>query len=294
MVTLRTLLFIPGNQQKMLAKATTVTADAVIFDLEDSVPPAEKDSAREMVAGAISGFNSNRPQVYVRINSSQTPYCASDIAKVVTRGLHGICLPKSESAEQINQIDALISKAERAANLPPGSVKILALVARGILKVSEIATSSPRIMGLALGAEDFAVDMGTSRSKEGLEIYYPRMVLAVACHAADVQAIDTVYVDVKNIEGLVAETRFLKQIGFQGKLLIHPGQIAPVNEVFTPSAQEIAYAKRVIEAFDAAVKQGLASTPLDGKMVDTPVAERARRLLAQYETITGAGNENQA
>jgi len=292
---LRTLLFVPGNQARMIDKAVSTPADAVILDLEDSIPTSEKESARAMVASAIGRFASGRPQVFVRINSLLTPYAAADIEKTVIQGLRGIYLPKSESAEEVRQVDRLISEREKAVGLPGGSVGVLALVetARAVLKVCEIISASPRLLGVALGAEDYAIDLGVARTKEGREIAYPRMVIPVACHAVNVQAIDCVYMDVRDTEGLITEARYAKQLGFQGKQVVHPSQVIPVNEVFTPSPQEIEYARRVVEAFETAVKRGYASTSLDGKLVDIPVAERARRLLAQYEAITEAEDQRQ-
>jgi citrate lyase subunit beta/citryl-CoA lyase len=171
--------------------------------------------------------------------------------------------------------------------LVKGSIGILALVEtpRGILHVYDIASASPRIMGISFGAEDYALEMGISRTKEGSEIYYPRVVIALACHAAGVLALDGVYTDVKDTEGIIKETKAVRQMGFQGKTVIHPDQITLVNQVFTPAPEEIAQARRVIEVFETAVAQGQASIALDGKMVDVPVAERARKLLALADFI---------
>jgi citrate lyase subunit beta/citryl-CoA lyase len=287
---LRTLLYVPGNRPRMIDKAVSTPADAVILDLEDSVPTSEKESARTMVASAIGRFASTRPQVFVRVNSLFTPYAAADIEETVIQGLCGVLLPKSESAEEIRRVDQLISEREKEAGLRRGSIGVLALVetARAVMRVCEIISASARVLGVAFGAEDYAIDLGVGRAEEGTEMSYPRMVIPVACHAANVQAIDCVCMDVRDTEGLIREARHAKQLGFQGKQVVHPSQVIPVNEVFTPSPQEIEYARRVVGAFETAVRQGYASTSLDGKLVDVPVAERARRLLAQYEAITEA------
>ena len=287
MFILRTLMFVPGNQERRIEKARSVPADALILDLEDSVPPPEKDSARKMVAASIDGLALSGREVFVRINSLSTSYAVSDIKAVVTKGLRGICLPKTESADDIHNIDVLIADTEKGASLEVGSIGLLTLVEtpKGIINAYEIASASPRILGVTLGAEDYALEMGINRTKEGAEIYYPRMVIALACHAANVLAIDTVYTDVRDKEGLIRETRLVRQMGFQGKLVIHPGQVSPVNQTFTPSEEESAYAQRVVEAFEAAVTQGQASTSLDGRMIDAPIAERAKKLLNLAESI---------
>jgi len=287
MFILRTLLFVPGNQERRIEKARSIPADALILDLEDSVPPSEKDAARQMVAASIDGLASGGQEVFVRTNSLPTPYAMPDIKVVVTRGLRGICLPKSESAGDIHKADVLIADAEKEAGLEAGSIRLLALIEtpKGIINAYEVASASLRILGVAFGAEDYALEMGINRTKEGAEIYYPRMAIALACHAANVLAIDSVYTDVRDKEGLIRETRLVRQMGFQGKLVIHPDQVSPVNQIFIPSEEETGYARRVVEAFEVAVTQGQASTPLDGKMIDAPVAERAKKLLTLAESI---------
>lgn len=287
MSILRTLLFVPGNQERRIEKARTVSADAIILDLEDTIPLPEKDTARKMTAAAIGGLALARRDIFIRVNSLSTPYAKADIKTVINKGLRGILLPKSDSADYIYQAEVELVEAEKAVGLEKGSIGILALVEtpKGILRAYEIAASSPRILGIAFGAEDYALEMGINRTKEGSEIYYPRAVIALACHAAGVLAIDGVYTDVKDTEGIIKETKLIKQMGFQGKMVIHPDQIAPVNQVFTPAPEEVAQARRVIEVFEDAVAQGQASIALDGKMIDVPVAERARNLLALAEFI---------
>ncbi|MBI2328252.1 MAG: HpcH/HpaI aldolase/citrate lyase family protein, partial [Chloroflexi bacterium] len=226
-------------------------------------------------------------EIFARINSMPTPYAIADIKAVVTQGLRGIMLPKSESADDIHKADALIGDAEKENGLNVGSLGLLALVEtpKGIINAYEIASASSRILGITFGAEDYALEMGVTRTKDGAGIYYPRLVIAVACHAANVLAIDCVYSDVRDREGLVTETRLVGQLGFQGKLLIHPDQVDPVNQIFTPSAEDKDQARKVVKAFEAAVAQGLAATSLDGKMIDIPVAARARKLLTLSESI---------
>jgi len=293
MLLLRTLLFVPGNQARRLEKARLIPADALILDLEDSVPPSEKDSARKMVAASIDELAASGKDIFVRINSLPTPYAVSDIKAVATKSLRGICLPKSETADDIRRADALLADAEKKSRLEAGSISIMALIetSKGIINAYEIVSASPRIIGAIFGAEDFALEMGIKRTKEGAEIYYPRTVVAVACHAANVLAIDSVYTDVRDTDGLIRETRAVAQLGFQGKAVIHPDQVGPVNQVFVPSDEEIAQARRVVHTFEAAVAQGQASVSLDGKMVDAPVAERARKVLTLADAIAEKGRQ---
>jgi citrate lyase subunit beta/citryl-CoA lyase len=287
MLILRTLLFVPGNQERRLEKARQIPADALILDLEDSVPPAEKDSARKMVAASIDGLASTGKDIFVRINALTTRYAETDIQAIAIRGLQGICLPKSESKDDIRRAEALLDDAEKKSGLEAGLLTILALLEtpKGIINAYEVTSASPRIIGAAFGGEDFALEMGINRTKEGSEIYYPRAVVAVACHAASVLAIDSVYTDVRDTEGLIKETRAVTRLGFQGKAVIHPDQVGPVNQVFTPSDAEVARAQRVIQTFEDAVAQGKASVALDGKMIDAPVAERARNFLALADAV---------
>lgn len=287
MTPLRTLLFVPGNQERRIDKARSIPADALILDLEDSVPLAEKNSARAMVSSSIDGLALRKQEVFVRINALSTDHATADIKAIVIPRLSGICLPKSESADDILKADALIAEAERQADLTVGLVELLALVEtpKGIINVYEIAGASPRVLGIAFGPEDYTLEMDVKRTKEGAEIYYPRVVIAVACHAAGVLAIDGVYTDIRDEEGLSQEARLARQMGFHGKLLIHPNQVDPVSQIFSPTEEEIAHALGVVEAFEAALTKGQASTSFEGKMIDSPVAERARKLLALAESI---------
>ncbi len=287
LVVLRTLLFVPGNRERLIEKARSIPADSIILDLEDSVPPAEKDSARAMVSACLGGFALKGQKVLVRINSLSTDQAIADIKATVTTGLSGICLPKCELADDIIRADALITDAEKGVGRKVGSTGILALVETpmGIINAHEIASASPHVLGIAFGAEDYTLEMDIKRTKEGDEIYYPRMVIAVACHAAGVLAIDGVYTDIRDHEGFSREVRLVRQMGFHGKLVIHPEQVSIVNEAFSPTEEEVTHARGVVEAFESALAQGQASTIFEGKMVDIPVAERARQLLARSESM---------
>jgi len=290
-ILLRTLLFVPGNQERRIEKARSISTDALILDLEDSVPLAEKNSARAMVSSSIGGLALIEREVFVRINALSTDHAAADIKAIVIPGLSGICLPKSESADDILKADALITDAEREANLTMGSIRLLALVEtpKGIISAYEIAGASPRVLGIAFGPEDYTLEMDVVRTKEGAEIYYPRVVIAVACHAAGILAIDGVYTDIRDEEGLSQDARLARQMGFHGKLLIHPNQVSPVSQIFSPAEDEITHARGVVEAFEAALAKGQASTSFEGRMIDAPVAERARKLLSLAESIAERG-----
>ncbi len=287
MLILRTMLFVPANREKWLEKARGVPADAIILDLEDSVPPAEKENARKIAATWIAGLATGGRQAWVRVNALTTPYAEADIGGVVTKGLSGVLLPKSESARDVIQAGELLAKAEKAAGLSAGTIGIMPLVEtpKGIINAYQIASASPRVRGITFGAEDYALEMGVNRTKESAEIYYPRMTLGVACRAAGVLAIDCVHTDVRDIEGLIQQMKLAAQLGFQGKLIIHPDQVEPVHGVFIPSEEEVEKARRVVAAFEAAVAEGKASTAVDGKMVDSPVAARARNILALAERM---------
>jgi len=287
MIVLRTLLFVPGNQERRIEKARSVVADALILDLEDSVPLLEKNTARQMVTSSVSSFSNTNHLIFVRVNSLSTPFAEQDIKAVVKDGFHGILLPKSETVDDIRQAETLIAEAERENGLATGSFGLLALVEtpRGLINVNDIAGASERLSGITFGAEDYALEMSITRTKTGEELYFPRMTISLACHAAGIPAIDSVFTDIRDRDSLIHETRLVKQMGFQGKLLIHPDQVDCVNEVFTPSEEEIAYARSVVTAFEMALTEGKASVSLDGKMVDAPVAERARKLLSLAEHI---------
>jgi citrate lyase subunit beta/citryl-CoA lyase len=291
MVILRSLLFVPGNQERRLEKALAVPADAVIFDMEDSVPETEKDTARDMLPVAIIRFHAARKQVFVRVNSLASQHCPADIRVAVAGRVAGVLLPKCESAASINQAAEMMSEAERASGARVEQTGMIALVEtpKGLINCNVIAGASRRIVGMAFGAEDYALEMGIQRTREGNEVYYARTVISVACHAAKVLAFDSVYTDVRDIEGLITETKAVKQMGFHGKMVIHPDQVNPVNEAFSPSQSEVVYARRVVEAFEAGEKEGRASISLDSKMIDIPVLERAKNLIARAQAISALG-----
>lgn len=285
---LRSMLFTPGNNVRMIRKTGTLGADAVILDLEDAVPMAEKGTARGLVKGSIGQVGAGGSEVFVRVNALITELAAEDLEWTVQPGLAGIVLPKTQSREDVLETAKWIEELERERGMEPGGVGLVPLLetARGVLNAKEIAAVSKRIIALAFGAVDFTRDMGTSQSVEGTEIFYGQSHVALVARAAGVLAIDSPCMDIADKEKLVQEARRARQLGFRGKLLIHPSQIEPVHQVFSPSEDEVAYARRVVAAFRQAEAQGLGAISLGGKMIDIAVVRQAEEVLSWDEAIT--------
>jgi citrate lyase subunit beta/citryl-CoA lyase len=288
MYLLRSMLFTPGNNARMIQKAARLGADAVILDLEDAVPMTDKESARRHVSSAVGQVGAGGALVFVRINALTTGLAENDLESVIQPGLGGIVQPKTESRADVHTVVQWISNWERDRGLERESVVLVPLLetARGVLNAWEIATANSRIVALAFGALDFTRDMGTSPSAEGTEVFYARSRIALAASAVQVQAIDTPWIDIADSEGLTEEAARARQLGFRGKLVIHPSQIEPVNQVFSPSEEDVAHARKVAEAFRAAEARGLGAISLDGKMIDVANARRAEDLIAWAEAIS--------
>lgn len=286
-ILLRSLLYVPGNRTNMIEKARSLDADALVLDLEDSVPPQEKGAARQLVKNSLPGLPLRDQLIFVRINSLTSGLFEEDLRAIVGQGLDGISLPKAESAAEIKEIDSWLEALERERGLKSGGIKLVTEIesARGIMKAFEIASSSSRLIGVGFGADDYAHDMGIVRSTEGMELFYPRSVIATAAIAVGIVALDSPYGNFRDEEGLAKEARLARQLGFKGKFLIHPSQIETVNLIFSLSAEEVAEARKIVVAFESALAEGAAATSVEGRMVDTPVAKRARKLLAQAEAI---------
>jgi citrate lyase subunit beta/citryl-CoA lyase len=282
----RCYLYVPGNRERMLVRAPTVGADALVLDLEDSVPPHEKVAARQQVAEAIPPLAAQRQRVYVRVNALATGLTEDDLTAVVVPGLEGIALPKVESARDVEHVAQVLGRLERERGLAPESLQVRALIESpaGLLRAAEIATA-PRLTAISLGGEDFLSILGVNRSKSGVELLYARSHIVVAAHAAGVDPIDSVYVDIDDEEGLVEDTKLARQLGFKARSAIHPRQVGPIQAVFTPSREELDWARRVVDAYRQAEAQGHASVAVDGKMIDIPIVERAQRLLALAERL---------
>jgi citrate lyase subunit beta/citryl-CoA lyase len=278
----RSMLYVPGNAPAMLRDAHIYGPDSVMFDLEDAVSPREKDSARHLVFRALKHFDYNGVERVVRVNGLDTPHGLEDVAAVVAAGVDAIRLPKTDSAQDIIEMAQAVEAAEKRFKRKPGSTALIAAIetARGILNAREIAASSPRLVAIAIGAEDFVTDMHTTRSPEGVELLTARSLLIMAARAAGIMAIDTVFTGVDDEEGFLREVRLAKQLGFDGKSLIHPSQIGMTHGVYTPAHAEIAKARRVIAAAAEAEAKGSGVISLDGRMVDKPIVQRAQRVLA--------------
>ena len=290
---LRTLLFAPGNRPRMLQKVGQCGADAVILDLEDAVPISEKEATRQAVREAVDAIDTC--PVYVRVNplvattGFSQPIGEADLAAVVRPGLAGIILPKVESPDDLRRADTLLQELETQHGLAPGSVDVIPIIetALAVQRAYDIAASGTRVKRLAFGAGDFTRDIGVAWSRREIESQYARSALVVASRAAGLEPpLDTVWVDLRDQRGLTHSARTAKQLGFQGKMAIHPSQVEPINTVFSPSAAEIDFATRVVDAFTQAEADGLASIQLDGQFIDYPIVESAQRVLAMAAALS--------
>ncbi len=287
MQVLRSQLIMPANRADMLAKAPSYGADALIFDLEDSVPVAEKSKARELAREFI-GKHKARNVIYVKVNSLQSGLLPEDLEVVAVEGLAGIRLPKAGSAETIRAVDAMLTALEGKRALPHGSIAIGPTLesAKGVWFAYEILSASPRVKSVMPGTAqdaDLQTDLGyiTTPGENPMRHYIRCRVLLAARAAGVEQVFDGVFANVRDPEGLRRDCELARNLGYRGKQVIHPNQIETVNRVFIPSAQELDYYRRVIEAFDAALARGSAATTVDGKLVDYAMVEMARRVIAQ-------------
>ncbi|MBP2033064.1 citrate lyase subunit beta/citryl-CoA lyase [Clostridium algifaecis] len=293
----RTMMYVPGNNPGMIKDAQIYGADSLMFDLEDSVSLNEKDTARFLVYNALKTIDYEGTETVVRINGLDTPFGIEDLEAIVRAQPDVIRLPKTETAQDILDVEKEIARIEKEAGIEVGTTKMMAAVesAIGVLNAYDIATASPRLMGIAIGAEDFVTNLKTTRSPEGIELLAARSQIVLAARAAGIYCFDTVYSDVNNEEGFANETKLIKQLGFDGKSVINPRQIDPVHEIYTPSEKEINKSIRVIRAAEDAKKRGSGVVSLNGKMVDKPIIERAQRALMLAEAaginISEGGNE---
>lgn len=277
----RTMMFVPGSNPSMLKEAYIYGADSLMFDLEDAVAITEKDSARFLVYNAIKTIDYGNTEVVVRINGLDTAFGRDDIEAVVRAGVDVIRLPKTERKEDILEVEAVIEEVERKIGREIGSTKMMAAIESpiGVINAYEIASASKRLIAIALGAEDYVTNMKTKRYANGLELLGARTQIIIAARAAGIYAIDTVYTDVDNEEGFKNEVELIKQLGFDGKSVINPRQIPMVNEIYTPSEEEIRKSINVIKAAKEAEERGLGVISLNGKMIDKPIVDRADRVL---------------
>ncbi len=277
----RTMMFVPGNNPSMMQDAYIYGADSLMLDLEDSVTLAEKDAARRLVYHALKEVNYGTTEMVVRINPLNTPYGVKDIEAVVKAGVDVIRMPKTETAEEVKEVEAEIERVEREIGVPVGKTQIMAAIesALGVINAYSIATSSKRMMGIALGAEDYCANLKTNRSKDGAELLLARETIVVAARAAGIDALDTVFSDMNDMETFKNEVAFIKKLGFDGKSIINPRQIDIVHEIFAPSQKEIDKARLILNAIKEAERKGSGVISLNGKMVDKPVVIRAQRCI---------------
>ena len=283
---LRSFLFAPGNHARRMEKALSLDADAVILDLEDAVATAEKPATRETIAAALE--RPRRGLLYVRVNAVDTEFCYGDLVAIVRPGLDGVILPKVESTAGLATVDWLLAQLERDRGLPPRGIDLIPIIetARGLDRLGAILAAGTRVRRVAFGAGDFTLDVNMAWSRDEAELAHARATIVTASRAAGIEApLDTVWVDLPDRDGLEASARTALGFGFQGKMCIHPDQIAIVNRVFTPSDEEIAFAERVAAAFVKAEAEGSAAIQLDGKFIDYPIVYRAQRVLQRISAI---------
>ncbi|MCU0591905.1 MAG: CoA ester lyase [Desulfobacterales bacterium] len=288
--TLRTALFVPATRPDRVDKALNAGADVVIVDLEDAVAHALKAEAREAARGKVREHAGR--SLMVRVNALGSGLNRKDLEALVGACPPSIMLPKVESEEHIREIHRRLLEVERNSSVAPGSTGVVAQIesARGVQNVFRIFSETPapeRAWLAAFGAADYSLDLGINLSRDGIELHYPRARIAVACRAAGIEPpIDTPFMlDLKDLDGLRADALRAKQLGYQGKLCIHPNQVGPCNEIFSPTADELAYARRVVAAFEKSESEGIGALQLDGKFIDYPVVERSRRILRLGDSI---------
>lgn len=273
-------MFVPGNNPGMMQDAFIYGPDSIMLDLEDSVTMAEKDTARLLVYNALKTIDYGTTEMVVRVNPLSTPYGKKDIEAVVKAGVDVVRMPKTETADEVREMEAEIERVEKEIGCL-GRTKIMAAIesALGVVNAYAIATASKRMMGIALGAEDYCVNLKTQRTPEGIELLLARQTIVVAARAAGIDALDTVYSNLNDMETFRKEVEQIHKMGFDGKSIINPRQIDIVNEVFTPSQKAIDKAMAVVGAIKEAEKRGSGVIALNGKMVDRPVVLRAQRTI---------------
>lgn len=288
----RSMLFVPGANAAMLSNAFIYPADALMFDLEDAVAVREKDAARRLVYHTLQHPLYRDIETIVRVNALDSQWGIDDLEAVVRAGVDIVRLPKTDTAEDVIAMEKEIARIERDCGRQPGSTGMLAAIesAKGILQAPAIAQASPRLIGIALGAEDYVRDIRTERSADGIELLFARCTILQAARAAGIQAFDTVYSDANNEAGFLQEAEHIKQLGFDGKSLVNPRQITLLHNLYAPTQKDVDHARRVVEAAKAAEREGLGVVSLNGKMIDSPIIARAHLVLSRAE-LSGVREE---
>jgi citrate lyase beta subunit len=281
----RALLYMPGDDLKKIQKGTTLGVDCVCLDIEDGVAANRKNEARLTASEALKTMDFGRSERLARINAVGSGLEYEDLRAALAGRPDGIVVPKVEDAWQVRWASEQIAEYERELGWTTGGIRVIiqAETARGIVNLPAICSADPRIEAVIFGAEDFANDIGATRSHDGLEVFYARSAVVTHCAAFGLQAIDMVYVNFHDNQGLVLEAKQGAHMGFDGKQIIHPSQVDPVQDAFTPSIEAIAYALRVIEADAQHQQRGFGAFTLDGKMIDAPVVKAAARVLARAQ-----------
>lgn len=287
----RTMLFVPGGNEKLASKAFEMKVDALIFDLEDAVRIEKKQEAREYVADLLKTRSFGRKEKVVRINSIGTEFWQEDVERIAPSCPDTILLPKVEKADDILKLDVHIGRIEERENLTSGRIGLMALIESplGVINAPAIAVASPRMNGLHFGAADFTRETGGKITASRIELNFPMMQILLAARAARINAIDTPYFDIKDQEGLERHTIQARDMGYDGKAVIHPGQIDIVNRCFTPSSEEVAFAKKVIAAYEEAKAAGRGAIQVDGKLIEILHVEMAHRVLKTIDILGEGG-----
>ncbi len=279
----RALLYMPGDDERKIRKAATLDVDCVCLDMEDGVALSRKDDAWSLIPAMLRELHFARAERLVRINPVGSGMEAEDLRAALEVRPDGIVIPKVESGDAIRWASAEIAAFERRNGWDGGQIAIIVLVetALGIVNLREIASSDPRLQALIFGAEDLAGDIGAVRTREGWEVFYARSAVVTHAAAFGLQAIDMVYIDYRDTEGLVTESVEAARLGYAGKQVIHPNQVGPVQGAFTPDAGAIAHAERIMNAMAQHQEAGKGAFSLDGKMIDMPLVKAAERVLAR-------------
>lgn len=288
MSVMRTSLYIPANNPVFVGKCSKYPADIVTFDVEDAVPPQEKENARKMAAENLIHAAAGGAEVYVRVNGWHTTFTNDDLEAVVLPGLNGVTLPKTRNADDVKRLDWKLSELEERRGIPAGTVKISVLLetAAGIMNAYSICSASPRIVSAFFGTVDYCADMRITRTNTAEEQRVARTIVAIAARAAGIAALDGPFADYSDTEAFQKNTLEGRQMGYEGRMIIHPSQIALAHSLYSPTEEEVAYAKKVAAYFETeGLAKGLASVSLDGKMVDTPVYTSALDVINLYHKI---------
>jgi citrate lyase beta subunit len=273
----------PGDDRRKIEKSTTIGVESICMDMEFGTAGSRKVVARAVISKAMKELDFGNSERCIRINSIGSGFEKDDLAAALAAQPDSIVVPKIETAQQIKWVSDQIESYELSNKLNLGSIRLLIGLetAKGILNLREIAEADKRLEAMIFGAEDYGASVGATRTKEGTEVLYARSAVVTACAANDLQAIDMVYIDFKDTEGLRAEAQQGAGFGFSGKQVIHPNQVPVTQEAFTPSDEAIAYAKRVVESFEASQKEGKGAYALDGKMIDMPLLKNAQKVLGR-------------